>query len=70
MSWASCSRSGPEVVAGSRTLQISNITGAISKFVRICFYTYMYHTMSMIHECMDSKKLIMCEVAQNRMHKY
>ena len=40
------SRSGPGVVVGSQTMQISNITDAISKFVHIT------------HECMDSKKLI------------
>ena len=34
----------PEIVAGSGTMQISNIMDAISIF---------------IHECMDSKKLIM-----------
>ena len=40
------SRSGPEVVAGSRTMQISKVTDAISKLVHIT------------HECMDYKKLI------------
>ena len=39
------SKSGPGVLAGSRTMQISNITDAISKFVHIT------------HECMDSKQL-------------
>ena len=43
------SRSGPGVVVGSRTMQISNTTDAISEFVHI------------IHECMYSKKLIMNE---------
>ena len=37
----------PEVVAGSRTMQISNIMNAISIFIHIT------------HECMDSKKVIM-----------
>ena len=37
----------PEVVAGSGTMQISNIMDAISIFIHIT------------HECMDSKKLIM-----------
>ena len=35
------------MVAGSRTMHISNIADAISKFVHIT------------HACMDSKKLIM-----------
>ena len=38
---------GPGVVAGSGTMQISNIMDAISIFIHIT------------HECMDSKKLIM-----------
>ena len=42
-----CRCHGPGVVAGSRTMQLSNITDAISKFVLIT------------HECMDSKELIM-----------
>ena len=37
----------PEVVAGSVTMQISNIMDAISIFIQIT------------HGCMDSKKLIM-----------
>ena len=41
-----CERA-PGVVAGLRTMQISNIADAISKFVHIT------------HECMDSKELIM-----------
>ena len=37
----------PGVIVGSGTMQISNIMDAISIFIHI------------IHECMDSKKLIM-----------
>ena len=37
----------PEIVAGSGTMQFSNIMDAISIFIYIT------------HECMDSKKLIM-----------
>ena len=45
VSWAR-SRGGPVVAAGSRTMHISNITDASSKFVNIT------------HECRDSKKNI------------
>ena len=38
---------GPGVVAGSRTMHISNITDAMSMFLHIT------------HQCIDSKKLVM-----------
>ena len=43
----------PEVVAGSGTMQISNIMDEISIFIHIT------------HECIDSKKLIMWSHTQS-----